>query len=304
MCGLAGRLAPLLALVLVVADGAWASDIACPHGYQAPVTVRCDASIANHAACTRRVDPQARGQLLICEYAMLHRTYQGIYADQERRVRAGTLPRANVQAWRRKRDACTTVICVDEVFAEWRRMSGQSSGRAESPSRKVKPSHERTVHAMSAPSPRQILPRAEPAPLPPPVTAPLAEPDPEPVALTEPPDGMVPAQPEDTSQIARVPEPIPAGISARMPERERAGPSPAHPVWAAWIASLLAVGGAFYWLVVRRQATKYLDAAFAALAWLHTLPPLTFILTGLALLNGMLLLILLGGWQVHLPGIN
>lgn len=304
MCGLAGRLALLLALVLVAADGAWASDIACPHGYQAPVTVRCDASIANHAACTRRADPQARGQLLICEYAMLHRTYQGIYADQERRVRAGTLARADVQAWRRKRDACATVICVDEVFAEWRRLPGQPSGHAEAPSRKAKPPHERTVHAMSALSPRKTLPRAEPAPLPPPAAAPLTEPDPEPVALIEPTDSTLPAQPEDTLQIARVPESIPAPISARMPERAPVGPSPAHPVWAAWIASLLAVGGAFYWLVVRRQATKYLDAAFAALAWLHTLPPLTFILTGLALLNGMLLLVLLGGWQVHLPGIN
>jgi hypothetical protein len=116
---LAGRLAILLALGLAAISSARASEIVCPPNYQAS-TVRCvDPSVSY---CARPAARLASGERLICEYAMLNVAYERIYADQQRMLHAGTLSTADLAAWRRKRNACETVTCVDEVFADWRRM--------------------------------------------------------------------------------------------------------------------------------------------------------------------------------------
>ncbi|PLQ01604.1 hypothetical protein CYJ10_08020 [Cupriavidus pauculus] len=103
-------------------------------------------------------------------------------------------------------------------------------------------------------------------------------------------------------------QPLPP-VSARAASRANNAPAPfGWLAWLSWIVVVLAASGGFYWLVVRKQAARYLDAAFASasagLSWLKTLPTLAFILTGLALLNGVLLVVLLGGWPMHIPGVN
>ncbi len=66
---------------------------------------------------------------MICEYAMLHMGYLRIDDDQRRQLRAGTLRMGDLQAWRRKRDACTSVPCLDAVFAEWWRQRSDEADR-------------------------------------------------------------------------------------------------------------------------------------------------------------------------------
>ena len=252
---LAGRLALLFALVLLGADAAWASDIACPLSYQ------------THARSNLHVP----GRKLICEYAMLNHAYEAIHADQQRRLRAGTLRRNDLQAWRRKRDACVTVKCVDMVFAEWNRTaSAQMAQMARSvpPARMAKVPDDK-VSKGAGPSP----------PVPPAWMAPLV------VQSTVEPRVV-------TLRESLPPLPMAARRSYGQPAVQ-----PHRPLlpWGVWLAALLMAMGALGWFVVRRRPMYYRAVALTTLAWLQRLPMLIVILGGLAFLNGLLLLILLGG---------
>lgn len=309
MSWLAGRVAlflPLCCAWLLAASGAArASDIVCPQIYQ-PHEVRCDVSIADSAACARtgrgfaRFDGRPSGQRLICEYAMLNEGYQGIFADQQRRLRAGTLRMNDVQAWRRKRDACTTVRCVDAVFAEWRRkprtMTIPDARLAKAPESKpvqARPAVAPVVAIIEEVSTEPMAPEPAEEAIPDPAPEREAEPEPAPVAVTT--DTVARPLPDIDPLIARIP---------RKPVVTNPSTLPAGATWVIGAAALLAAAGTGYWLARRDRASRYLDSVFAALAWLQTLPMLTFVLGGLALANGLLLVILLGGWSVHLPGIN
>ena len=284
----------LLALALWLANVAWAADIECPRTL---ASSRCDATGAGGAACTGKPGGRVNGRQVICDYAMLHDAYLGIYAEQQRRLYRGTLRKSDLQAWRRKRDACTTVRCVDEVFAAWYRMSDARPAPrqptvADSRSNKSAPPRPPPSSAMSS-AMSSAVPRAIARAGPPPeadAPGPVATPTPTATAVSL----------RDSLQ------PLPPSASRGLRQREASRAS-----WVAWLSVplvLLAMGGAFYWLVVRGQGSRYLDAAFAAgsngLAWLRTLPALAFVLAGLALLNGVLLFVLLGGAGFHIPGIN
>ncbi len=115
---LLARLAALLAWGLVAVGAAQASDIACQPAPQS-ASVRCDDLVSPGQRCGSPPDRRPVAQRMICEYAMLHMGYLRIDDDQRRQLRAGTLRMGDLQAWRRKRDACTSVPCLDAVFAEW-----------------------------------------------------------------------------------------------------------------------------------------------------------------------------------------
>ncbi|PLP99791.1 hypothetical protein [Cupriavidus pauculus] len=83
------------AIAAVVACAAHASDIAC----EAPAT---------------------RASQIICETALFSMGYQRIYADQQRLLKAGVISQADIDAFRRQRDACDSANCLDTVFSAWR----------------------------------------------------------------------------------------------------------------------------------------------------------------------------------------
>lgn len=89
------RRAAAAAIAAVVACAAHASDIAC----EAPAT---------------------RASQIICETALFSMGYQRIYADQQRLLKAGVIAQADIDAFRRQRDACTSASCLDTVFSAWR----------------------------------------------------------------------------------------------------------------------------------------------------------------------------------------
>lgn len=292
---MASRLALFVALVLWGANVAWASDIACPTTFRG----RCDVSAPAGTACqdTARIHPH--GRQLICEYAMLHESYEAIYADQQRGRHAGTVSRAELDAWRRKRDACTTVRCLDQLFANWH------SGRR-GPALRDAPARPPTL-ADTRPAPRRAMPAPHPATVHgDAVVTPAVDTDADLAMIDLAASASDPATPSFEPATLSLRDSLPP-LPPRGPRPDRPGPASAF-TWMAWVLVLLAAGGAFYWLVIRKQASRYLDAAFASaasgLSWLKTLPMLAFILTGLALLNGALLVFLLGGWRPHVPGIN
>lgn len=288
---IAGHLAFFIVLSLWIADVTWASDISCPHAYRP----RCDVSAPAGTACADSARQRARGSQLICDYAMLHETYEGIYADQQRRRYAGTLRKSDLDAWRRKRDACTSVRCIDQLFADWRRAPQAVATRDAPPKPPAMAESQAGRRPLpAAPAASRVLPGREGQISA--VGAPDELPPPTPVFET------VPTSLRDSLQ------PLPP-VSGRAAGRANHAPTAfGWLAWLSWMVVGLAAGGGFYWLVVRRQASRYLDAAFASassgLSWLKTLPPLALILTGLALLNGVLLVVLLGGWPMHIPGVN
>lgn len=289
------RMAEHLALFFVMAVAlvgeASASDLSCPQTYRQ----RCDVSALTGGSCTEPARQHQRGSQMICEYAMLHESYERIYADQQRRRYAGTLSQRDLDAWRRKRDACTTVRCLDQLFADWGR-APRATGLRDASNRAP------ATLADSRSARRTPLAAAEPRHK---DEADLASPPANDPAPPQPIFEPVPVSLRDSLP------PLPPGSSRMATARSSAVHVPPSFGWMAslvWGAILLAAGGGFYWLVVRKQATRYLDAAFtsanAGMAWLKTLPPLAFVLGGLAVLNGVLLVVLLGGWPMHIPGVN
>jgi len=265
MKGLAGRLAILLALGLAAASGARASEIACPPNYQAS-TVRCVG--ASSWFCARTADRHAPGERLICEYAMLNVAYENIYVEQQRRLRAGTLQMSDLMAWRRRRNACETVRCVDAVFADWRRMS----------EKRPPPGH--------APLPRSI-----------------AQPDSRPVATIR--AGMTPAPvapPPLMADTSPLPQPDPPAVPVKSgPVLLSASPAPvrstAHssaPWVFAWLALPAVALCMLAWALMHGRGHEMAPASVRSLAdRLHHLPHMALLLGTLALLNGVLLVLVL-----------
>ncbi|GAB7548837.1 hypothetical protein [Cupriavidus sp. 8B] len=115
-----GHLAVLLALSLFVIRGAEASDIVCK---------------TTHHASPTQAQKRPHAARLICDYTLLSISYERIYADQQRLLRSGAIRQADILAWRKKRDACGSVRCLDGVFAQWpqyeaRRKSAWNANRS------------------------------------------------------------------------------------------------------------------------------------------------------------------------------
>lgn len=101
---------------LLAPDAALASDIAC----QAPVggtSTRCEGSFGSATRCAQ--GPIPRRQHLVCEYTMLGLEYQRVYQSQQGMLRDGLMTNAELAAWRARRDACTSVSCLDGLFRQF-----------------------------------------------------------------------------------------------------------------------------------------------------------------------------------------
>jgi cobalamin biosynthesis Mg chelatase CobN len=62
---------------------------------------------------------QQPAQRVICDHAILNHEYDDIYEQQQELIQQGKLTPNDLAAWKRKRDSCTDVHCIDGVFAQW-----------------------------------------------------------------------------------------------------------------------------------------------------------------------------------------
>ncbi|WP_041680911.1 MULTISPECIES: PWWP domain-containing protein [Cupriavidus] len=120
-----GRLATCFTFGLLLTASAQASDIACKTTLR-PSIARCDDPLAAGEACERVRDRHPTAATLICDYAMLRSKHEYIHAEQQQLLSAGAIEPDDVAAWRRRRDACTSVACLDSVFASWREHKSQT----------------------------------------------------------------------------------------------------------------------------------------------------------------------------------
>ena len=268
---LAGRLAILLALGLAAISSARASEIVCPPNYQAS-TVRCvDPSVSY---CARPAARLASGERLICEYAMLNVAYERIYADQQRMLHAGTLSTADLAAWRRKRNACETVTCVDEVFADWRRMPARRPVEHPAAARTMASTANRPPTAAPAPAPAPV---PAPAPMLSPAIKALS------VAPTEPPPALSPPVRN---------EPVTLATSVVQARATRDVP----PWVLAWLILPVAVLCMCAWVLAHGRGRNVAPTSVRLLAdRLHHMSHATFLLGALAVVNGVMLVMVLMG---------
>ncbi|MGO4303170.1 hypothetical protein [Cupriavidus sp. RAF12] len=295
---LMGRLAPLIVLGLFVGASAQASDISCKSSLHS-TTVRCDDSIAGGPLCARHADKRPSAERLICDYAMLNMTYERIYADQRHMLNAGKIRPSEVLAWRRKRDACTTVKCVDQVFADWQRqaVTRRLAANPVQPSRKPfaasgqgmpegKPAGEQPMRdevqvSMSpmSPTPDSVAPS---------LTSPSPSPSPSPLMETS----AMPSTPLASAHDMRGSRPAPDAPALVEHGRERAAWAP--PVGLAWLARLaplIALGVGLDWVLTRRRV-EWPSGAAAIVARVRGVPRIAFVLGALLLLNGVLLAVI------------
>lgn len=84
------------------------------------IDIDCDPALAATALPAHR---------LICDHALLSMGYRRIFADQQRLLREQRMTDAEVVAFRKQRDACTSLECLDLVFSEWKLKAGTVKGR-------------------------------------------------------------------------------------------------------------------------------------------------------------------------------
>lgn len=75
---------------------------------------------ANDIQCATTQQPAER---VICDHAILNNEYDDIFAQQQALLSSGKLSAAQLTQWRRARNACIDVHCVDGVFAQWKAMA-------------------------------------------------------------------------------------------------------------------------------------------------------------------------------------
>lgn len=249
---LLARLAALLAWGLVAMGGAQASDFACQLAPQS-ASVRCDDLVSPGQRCGSPPDRRPVAQRMICEYAMLHMGYVRIDDDQRRQLRAGTLRMGDLQAWRRKRDACTSVPCLDAVFAEWwrHRSDRLSAGRppAQPPARplQARPAQEFAIPARPELPPATLVPAAPSAAASPPML-----PDAEPVlamTMATAPDALPQSSLLSSVHDTRPPLPkeeIGAAFATFSTRHAMAW------AWLLWLGLLLVASVGLDWILKRR----------------------------------------------------
>jgi uncharacterized protein len=84
------------------------------------------AAFASDIQCTSTRQPAER---VICDHAILDNEYNDIYTQQQSLLKAGKLSAGEVAAWKRSRNACTDVHCIDGVFAQWKSMAKAAESR-------------------------------------------------------------------------------------------------------------------------------------------------------------------------------
>ncbi|KWR88140.1 hypothetical protein [Cupriavidus sp. IDO] len=310
MKGLPGGLAAYIAFGLVVSTSSQASDIACR------TTLRpagCDDLMSAGEHCQSQPDRHASARRLICDYALLHIAYERIYAEQQRMLRADAIDDTDIMAWRKRRDACTSVDCLDGVFASWWQSTAQKrpargvtqpqkpveaplhdAPRAKVARDRPKDKTARTVPREKAAS--AVPKRGEPSLAMAPIVNPSAlQPLIGPEANNAQPAVPVPVpesevQPEVQSEAR--PEAPPAAqtrwIKTPLPQERGArswGPLSAL-AWLGMCGAGLACGS-------RRMRRQWMPYMAGICEQVRGLPARTLVLAGLAAVNGLLLLLIL-----------
>ncbi|MCY1218241.1 hypothetical protein D9M68_344940 [compost metagenome] len=275
MTRLPARLAACIAFGLLLTAGAQASDIACSLTLRQQ-GARCDDPMFAGAGCRPSPKRPASAAALICEYALLHVQHQRIDAEQKRLLRTGAIQQEDVAAWRRRRDACTTVSCLDRVFAGWRAsVRPRPAEKMAAPPRVPEPP-ELPVRELAKKAP---IAHAAPAAIAQPVSPPGA------VAIPAPAfQPVAERQPLATMAARPAPEPI--------PKRTSIHPAQARPPqgWEslgtlAWLGMCSA--GLACWS--RRMRGEWLPGLTRLRARTRQASPVALCVGGLAALNGVLL---------------
>ncbi|KUE88254.1 hypothetical protein ASL20_14110 [Cupriavidus necator] len=280
MTRLSGRLAACIAFGLLLAASAQASDIACKTTLRPS---RCDDPLAAGTSCLHSV-PHAAD--LICDHAMLHREHERIHADQQRRLRAGAIQGSDIAAWRERRDACTSVACLDGVFASWRRQPGKKPPRAAAPQPTPPAARAREVSRNKQAAVRVEASRPAVAPASAtPATQPAAE------QLPAPP----PSEPLAEAGIHAPPVVIQRASGPTLQQASvRPTPAPQPRGWAslgtlAWLG--MCGAGVACWS--RRTRGEWLPGVTRLRERTRDAPPIVLLVSGLLALNGVLLLCVL-----------
>ncbi|MFJ4294294.1 hypothetical protein ACIP1U_31730 [Cupriavidus sp. NPDC089707] len=277
---LPAHLAACISINLLLTAGAQASDIRCKNALRQPAA-RCDDLFASGSPCRENRQPSAA--TLICDYAMLYRNHERIHAQQRRLLRAGVIGQDDVIAWRRRRDACTSVACLDSVFASWR----PHSSRKPAP-RPIAPQPngpEAPVYNIAKNEP-QAAPKMAPQ------LARASQPQPAPpVIAPQPPPGTVAESEIDEDRLTRVAidRPPPASIPLRTsPTRAQA---PRRTGWEslgtlAWLG--MCGAGICCWS--RRTRGEWLPGAHCLRVRLRDASAMALTVWGLSMLNAVLFL--------------
>lgn len=280
---LPGPLAVCISINLLLTAGAQASDIACKNTLRPPAA-RCDDLFASPSPC--RENGQASAATLICDYAMLFRNHERIHAQQQRLLRAGAIAQEDITAWRRRRDACTSVACLDSVFASWQ------------PPRNRKPAPRATAPQTSgAETPARNIARSEPqaAPKPAPQPTRASQPPPAPpVMALQPPPGpeIEPGSLDDRLAAVAIDGPRPASIPLRTSPPRALAPRPTG--WEslgtlAWLGMCSA--GICCWS--RRTRGEWLPGGHRLRERLRDASAMALTVCGLLMLNAVLFLCIL-----------
>ncbi len=279
MTRLSGRLAACIAFGLLLAASAQASDIACKTTMRPS---RCDDPLAAGTSCLQSV-PHAAD--LICDHAMLQREHERIHADQQRQLRAGAIHGSDIAAWRERRDACTSVTCLDRVFASWRRQPGKKPPpRAAAPRPTPPAGRAREVSRNKQAAVRVEASRPAVAP-PPPAAQPVAE-----QAQARPPSEAL-AEPGTQAhpvliQRASGPTLQQASIRPTLAPQPRGWASLGTLAWLGMCGAGIACWS-------RRMRGEWLPGVSRLRERTRDAPPIVLLVSGLLALNGVLLLCVL-----------
>ncbi len=223
-----GHLAVLVVLGLSALHGAQASDIDCKSASGAG-SVRCEDPQGNGMRCALETDGRPRNKHLVCDNAELSTRYERIYAEQQKLLHSGVTNDADVRAWRSKRDACSSVRCLDSLFHEWWRWRDAA---------RMKPARPAVLPSTTVAAP--VSPKQEPTP--------AAQEPATPAQLAAVPESAKPSEP---------PSPTAADVQAppTLPGTGQAPPEPASGavVLPGLLAGLAVVGIGAAWLWKRRR---------------------------------------------------
>lgn len=311
MKGLPGGLAAFIAFGLVVSTSSQASDIACR------TTLRpagCDDSMTAGEHCQSQPDRHSSARRLICDYALLHIAYERIYAEQQRMLRADAIDDTDIMAWRKRRDACTSVDCLDGVFASWWQYTAQkrpAQGVTQPQMPVEAPLHDAPRAKVARDAPKDKTARTVPREKTAPAVPKRAEPSLAMAPIVNPSTLQPLLGPEANAQPA-VPVPVPVPESEVQPEvQSEARPEAPPAAQTRWIKTPLAQErgarswgslSALAWLGMcgaglacwsrrmRRQWMPYMAGIFEQV---RGLPARTLVLAGLVAVNGLLLLLIL-----------
>lgn len=286
MKGLIGHLAAFIAFGLFLTASAQASDIACRRTLRPP-PIGCEAPMTAGEHCQSQPSRHPSARSLICDYALLHVEHERIYAEQHRMLKAGAIRETDIMAWRKRRDACTSVNCLDWVFANWRQYAAQKR-----PTRDAMPQQKKPPEAPMRDAPKVQVARAMPKGGAPALamTPTLNPPSPQPLLQPEAPAESAAPAPEPLAQPVALAVAQPRSVKAPLTQ-ERAVRTWGSLGALAWLG-MCGVGLACWSRRIHGHWMPHLAGLYERV---HVTPTRALVLGGLLAANGLLLLLIVTG---------